>query len=390
MSAVAQLADSWNPADWRRRDAAQQPAYPDRAILAEVERTLAGAAPVVDIVHAAALRGIAARVAQGSGFILQGGDCAESLGQDPAQAVTALAGLFDRLAVLLPGDVTRIGRIAGQFAKPRSNAVEVWGSKTLPAYRGDGVNGAAFTPEARRADPRRMLAAHAQSVETAALLRTARFPMFASHEALLLPYEQALARREEDGRWWVTSGHMLWVGERSREVDGAHVHFLSGIENMVGVKCGPSLGADELLRLLDRIDPANRPGKVALIARFGAAAIGDHLPALMRASRREGRRVLWMSDPMHGNSRIEDGRKVRTLADILAETRMFFSIAASERVRPAGLHLEMSPDDVSECIGPGGPGNFAEMGLNFQSLCDPRLNAVQAEQVVRAAAELIS
>ena len=191
---------------------------------------------------------------------------------------------------------------------------------SLPAYRGDGINGAAFTAEARRADPARMLAVHALALETAAILRRVGPPIFASHEALLLPYEQPLVRRDDAGRWWSTSGHMLWVGDRTRQIDGAHVHFLSGIDNLVGVKCGPSLGPDELLQLLDRLDPANRPGKLALIARFGFATIADRLPHMIRAVRREGRQLLWMIDPMHGNSRIEGSRKVRRFGDIMAET----------------------------------------------------------------------
>ncbi len=366
----------------------QQPDYHDAALLAEVERALHRAAPVVTIEECAALRVAASRVADGKGFILQGGDCAETLGQDPTATVAALAGLFDRLAALFAGETIRIGRVAGQFAKPRSSNSEVRGAVRLPAYRGDGINGAAFTVEARRADPARMLAVHGQAVATAAVLRGLEPPLFASHEALLLPYEQAQVRRDDDGRYWSTSGHMLWVGDRTRQLGGAHVHFLSGIDNLVGVKCGPSLGPDELLHLLDRLDRANRPGKLALITRFGRGTISELLPRVIRAVRREGRELLWMIDPMHGNSRIENNLKVRLFDDILAETRSFFAIAKAEGVRPAGLHLEMSPDNVTECIGVAGPDDSAGMGLNFQSLCDPRLNAAQAEQLVAVVAGL--
>ena len=390
MSPAPQIFDSWNPAGWRHHPAAQQPDYRDEALLAEVERSLGQAEPVVRIAECAALRAAAARVATGHGFILQGGDCAETLGQDPVATVTSLTGLFDRLDALLPPPVIGIGRIAGQFAKPRTNAVELRGATTLPAYRGDAVNGSAFDPAAREPDPRLMLAVHGQSVETAAILRQLGSPIFASHEALLLPYEQALVRRDEAGRWWSTSGHMLWVGDRSRQVDGAHVHFLSGIENLVGIKAGLSLGPDQLLRLLDRLDPANRPGKLALICRFGNGTISTHLPHMIRAVRREGRELLWMIDPMHGNSRIENNLKVRRLVDIEAETRAFFEIAKAEGVNPAGVHLEMSPDDVTECIGDAGPDDAAGMAINFHSLCDPRLNAAQAEQLVRMVESLIS
>lgn len=388
MSAAPQVVDSWNPAGWRHHPAAQQPDYRDAALLGEVERTLGRAGPVVAIAECASLRAAAAKVATGNGFILQGGDCAETLGQDPSPSVIALARLFDRLEALLPPPVISIGRIAGQFAKPRSSTVETRGATTLPAYRGDAINGSAFDPAAREPDPRLMLAVHAQSVETAAILRRLTSPIFASHEALLLPYEQALVRRDEAGRWWSTSGHMLWVGDRSRQVDGAHVHFLSGIENLVGIKAGPTLGPDELLRLLDRLDPANRPGKLALIGRFGSERISAHLPHMIRAVRREGRHLLWMIDPMHGNSRIEGAHKVRRFDDILSEARAFFEIAEAEDVHPAGLHLEMSPDDVTECIGASGPDNAEGMAINFQSLCDPRLNAAQAEQLVRMVASL--
>ena len=391
MSAAPETVDSWDPSDWRALRAAQQPTYPDSALLAEAEARLAAAAPVAPIAECAKLRLLASNVAADRGFILQGGDCAETLGQDPEPVVATLAELFDRLESVLGGKVVNIGRIAGQFAKPRSSTAETRGSMILPSYRGDSINASEFTESMRMPDPLRMIAAHAQSVATAAVLRRVRpggSSIFASHEALLLPYEQALARRDDTGCWWATSGHMLWVGDRSRQVDGAHVRFLSGIENLVGVKCGPTLGPDELLRLLDHLDPANHAGKVALIGRFGARSINDHLPQLMRATRREGRHVLWMTDPMHGNSQVEGARKVRRFDDIMAEARSFFAIAVVEGVHPAGLHLEMSPDDVTECIGASGPDNAEGMAINFQSLCDPRLNAAQAEQLVQMVAAL--
>ncbi len=392
MATASKIADSWSPSGWRALAAAQQPNYTDKALLADVECQLATAGPIVATGDCAALRVLAAEVSDGNGFILQGGDCAETLGQRQAPIVAVLSDLFDRLGCFLPQPLVNIARIAGQFAKPRSKPVETCGAVTLPAYRGDGINRSDFTAEARAADPARMLEAHAQAVETAALLGEARAgkrPIFTCHEALLLPYEQALARRDAAGRWWATSGHMLWVGDRSRQVDGAHIDFVSGIENLIGLKCGPSLEADELLRLLDRIDPANRRGKIALIGRFGAGAINQLLPPLMKATQREGRRVLWMIDPMHGNGRLEGSRKVRRFDDILAETRDFFAIARAMDVHPAGLHLEMSPDDVTECVGRGGPDSADGMGHNFQSLCDPRLNAGQAEEVVRMVADLI-
>jgi 3-deoxy-7-phosphoheptulonate synthase len=371
----------------------QQPDYADQALLTDVERALGVSEPVVELAECAILRSLAKTVADGHGFILQGGDCAETLGQDARSSVVALSGLFDRLSAILDEPPVAIGRIAGQFAKPRSSDLETRGAQSLPAYRGDGINSSDFAAGARTPDPARMLAVHRQSVETAALLgrmRAGKTAIFTSHEALLLPYEQALVRRDETDRWWATSGHMLWVGDRTRQLDGGHVHFLSGIENLVGVKAGPSLRPDEMVRLLDRLDPANRSGKVALIGRFGAEQIGTQLPPLIRAARSEGRQLLWMSDPMHGNSRIEGTRKVRRVDDIVAETRAFFAIAKAEGVHPAGLHLEMSADAVTECIGGAGPTSAAEMAINFQSLCDPRLNAAQAEQLVRTVAGLLA
>ena len=386
MAAKPDIADSWSPAAWREYEAAQQPHYTDQARLAAVERELAAANAIVRLEDCADLRTWAARVEGGDGFILQGGDCAETLGQPQLPVVTQLSQLFDQLGAELPKPLVNIARIAGQFAKPRSNPVEQRGALALPAYRGDGINRSEYTAAARRPDPTRMIDMHAQSSETARLLgqaRAGRTPIFTSHEALLLPYEQALARRDPQGRWWATSGHMLWVGDRSRQVDGAHVAFVAGIENLVGVKCGPRLGADELLSLLDRIDPGNRPGKIALIGRFGADSIEQRLPPLMKATKGEGRRVLWMIDPMHGNGRIQGSRKVRWMDDMAAETRAFFAIAQAQGVHPAGLHLEMSADDIVECDGPDeGSGE----GHNFQSLCDPRLNAGQAALLVRTAA----
>lgn len=388
MAAVPDIADSWSPVDWRRRKLVQQPEYADQAMLAEVELKLASAVPVVSIAECVALRALAGEVERGSGFILQGGDCAETLGQPQAEVVAGVAGLFDRLSSALPQPAVNIARIAGQFAKPRTKPTETRGLITLPAYRGDAINSSVFSADAREPDPARMLLVHDQAVETASLLAQARAgqtPIFTSHEALLLPTEQALARPDGAGRWWATSGHMLWVGDRSRQVDGAHIRFVSGIENFVGVKCGPGLGVDELLRLLDRIDPANRQGKIALIGRFGAEAIESHLPLLMQATKREGRRVLWMTDPMHGNGRIEHGRKVRRMSDMLAELRAFFAIARANDVHPAGLHLEMTPADVTECIAD----DAADGGQAFEGVCDPRLNPAQAEAMARCVAELV-
>ena len=395
MTATLVHPDGWYPASWRRRPALQMPAYVDADALRGVEARLASAAPVVAIDEAARLRSSMAQLAGGEGFLLQGGDCAESFDDPVAEQVAGIVGLFDAMAERLApvaGPLVEVARIAGQFAKPRSAEVEAHDGLSLPAYRGDIVNGAAFDPAAREADPHRMIRAHMQSVGTAASLAAARGvgqPIFTSHEALLLPYEQALTRRDSGGNWWATSGHMLWLGDRTRQLDGAHVEYLSGIENVIGVKCGPSLDADDLLRLIDALDRGNRPGKLVLIGRLGAKRIAEALPPLMRAARDAGRKPIWAIDPMHGNTAIVGKRKVRRLRDILAEIDVFFAIAAAEGVHPGGLHLEMSALDVSECIGGRGPASLDDLDRNWLTACDPRLNATQALDLASHVAALL-
>ncbi len=385
MSATLVHPDGWYPASWRRRSARQMPAYADDVALGAVEARLALAAPVIASVDAARLRGAVAGLVEGGGFLLQGGDCAESFDDPVAEQVAGIVGLFDamaaRLAPVAGGPLVEVARIAGQFAKPRSADVEIHNGLSLTAYRGDIVNGPGFEAGTRRADPQRMIRAHMQSVGTAACLAAARDParpIFTSHEALLLPYEEALTRRDATGRWWATSGHMLWLGDRTRQLDGAHVEFLRGIDNVVGVKCGPELEAGELLRLINALDPANRAGKLVLIGRFGARRIGEALPALMRATREAGKLVAWTIDPMHGNTSMSGKRKVRRLADIIAEINAFVAIARAEGVAPGGLHLEMSALDVTECLGGRGPASLDELERNWLTACDPRLNARQA------------
>nr|WP_294846804.1 3-deoxy-7-phosphoheptulonate synthase [uncultured Sphingomonas sp.] len=387
---------SWARDSWRARTAEQMPAYADGAAVRAVEARLAASAQVVSFADCAALRTAMAALASGHGFLLQGGDCAESFDDPVAEQVAGIAGLFDamsaRLGPRVNGPLIEVARIAGQFAKPRSVSAEERDGVRLPAYRGDIINGIAFDAGARVPDPQRMIRAHMQSVGTAASLSAVRgtdAPIFTSHEALLLPYEEALTRRDTDGRWWATSGHMLWLGERTRQLDGAHVEYLRGLENVVGIKTGPTMLPDELLRLIDRLDPANRPGKLVLIGRFGAKAIGTVLAPLMRASKTEGRNVAWVIDPMHGNTTLAGKRKVRRLPDILAEIDQYFAIAAAEGVHPGGIHLEMSALDVTECIGGRGPASVAELEKNWLTACDPRLNARQAMDLADHVAELM-
>ena len=388
----------WSPSSWRERPARQRPSYPDAGALAEVEARLAVAAPVVTIEDCARLREALAVVSAIGGFLLQGGDCAESFDDPVAERVANLVELFaalaGRLAPALGGaPLVQVARIAGQFAKPRTAEIERRGETALPAYRGDIVNGLAFDPASRAADPARMLRAHLQSVGAAASLAAATAsgaPVFTSHEALLLPYEQPLTRRDADGRWWATSGHMLWLGERTRQLDGAHLEYLRGIENVVGVKIGPAVTADELLRLAARLDPANRRGKVVLIGRFGASRIGTALPPLLAATRREGLNAMWAIDPMHGNTTGTGARKIRRLADILAEVQAFVGLCRAEAVTPAGVHLEMSGLDVTECLGGRGPASVDELHLNWRTACDPRLNRAQALEVADRLAVLLA
>jgi 3-deoxy-7-phosphoheptulonate synthase len=386
-------ATAWSPAAWRSRQATQMPLYADAGALAEVEAALAQAAPVVAIGEAAALRASLARAAEDEAMLVQAGDCAESFAAFSPERVAGDRALLLELGRSLAGEVVHVARAAGQFAKPRSAALEASADGLLPAYRGDAVNGAERCRSARTADPKRLLRAHAQSLATvrmlegvaaAARLRGPVPTVYTSHEALLLPYEQALTRRDEGGRWWATSGHMVWIGERTRDPDGAHVEYAAGIANALGVKCGPGLTGDDMSRLLDRLDPHNEAGRIALIGRFGARDIGRALPPLMRRARADGRRVLWACDPMHGNGRIVGGKKTRLVGDIMAELGDFIAIAAAEGVHMGGIHLETTSAPVVECVRGGKSDVSTE--LRYESLCDPRLNRAQALEVASHAA----
>jgi len=433
-----EVAQVWTPSSWRDKPIKQVPQYPDAAALSAVEARLKTYPPLVFAGEARNLTASLAAVAEGKAFLLQGGDCAESFAEFHPNNIRDTFRVLLQMAVVLTFaskmPVVKVGRMAGQFAKPRSAPTETIDGVELPSYRGDIINGSAFTPEARIPDPQRMLQAYSQSAATLNLLRAfaqggyanlhqvhkwtldfvgsspwaTRFAdladrigealdfmaacginadsvpqlkataFYTSHEALLLPYEEPLTRRDSAGRWWATSGHMLWLGDRTRQVDSAHVEYLRGIENVVGVKCGPTITVDELFRLIDRLDPLGRPGKLMLIGRFGAKKIGDLLPALLRATR--DRPVLWAIDPMHGNTSMSGKRKVRRLPDILAEIDAFFAISKAEGVHAGGVHLEMSALDVTECIGGRGPASVDELEKNWLTACDPRLNRAQARR----------
>ena len=418
---------SWSPGSWRRHPAAQMPIYPDPAALAQVESRLACAAPLVSVAEVKQLGERLAQVADGRAMLLQGGDCAESFAEFGANKVRTVFNLLQQMAAMLSAGsrdpVVTVARIAGQFAKPRSAATETIDGITLPSYRGDIVNGADFDAASRTPDPERMLRAHRQARVTVDLLRAysaaayadlARIrrsaherlglgadlrpideepppaTLFTSHEALLLHYEQALTRWDEESEsWWAASGHMLWLGDRTRQPDGAHVDYASGVRNPIGLKCGPSLSADALLRLIDRLDPENRPGRLVLIGRFGARQVARHLPELMRATRRAGSRAIWTIDPMHGNTVAAGGFKTRFLGDIIAEMSAFFEIAESEQVHAGGLHLEMTGEDVTECLGGSLPLSEVDLPRRYLTHCDPRLNETQAIDIAAEAARLV-
>ncbi|HEX8622516.1 MAG TPA: 3-deoxy-7-phosphoheptulonate synthase [Allosphingosinicella sp.] len=389
------MADDWSPASWRRFDARQQPDYADHGALAAALAGLAAYPPLVRAAEAQALKAALAEAQAGRAFLLQGGDCAESFADFGPGNVRLSVGLIAEVARRLGGSaglpVVRVARIAGQFAKPRSRAWERRDGRRLPMYRGDIVNGFAFDEAARRADPERMFRAYAQSAATLGHLAADAGPdgLWTAHEALLLPYEQALVRRDGAG-WYGSSAHFLWIGDRTRFDGSAHVELLRGLTNPIGIKCGPSLGPELLLRLLDRLDPVREPGRITLIVRMGAGRIAEALPPLLRAVRAEGRPALWCCDPMHGNTvRARSGYKTRPMARILGEAQAFFAICRAEGAVPAGLHVEMTGQDVAECTGGAAGVEERDLASGYRSLCDPRLNPGQAAELAeRVGAEL--
>lgn len=416
------------------------PDYPDSAALTEVERRLASYPPLVFAGEARKLRSQLAEVADGKAFLLQGGDCAESFGAFTADNIRDTFKVMLQMAVVLTFGakcpVVKIGRMAGQFAKPRSAPTEVIGGVELPSYRGDIINDFEFNAEARVPDPKRMLQAYTQAAGTLNLLRafsqggyaditrvhswtldfTAgqpgyeqyhklanqisdafefmqaagvdsenaetlhRVDFYTSHEALLLEYEEALCRIDSTtGVPVAGSGHMIWIGDRTRQPDGAHVEFCRGVQNPLGLKCGPSISESDLLRLIDKLNPRNEAGRLTLIARFGAGAVGEHLPRLIRAVEREGRRVVWSCDPMHGNTiKSESGYKTRPFERVLREVREFFAVHAAEGTYPGGVHFEMTGQDVTECTGGVRAVRDENLSDRYHTACDPRLNASQS------------
>ena len=433
----------WTPQSWRTCPIRQVPSYPDPAKLAAMEARLAKFPPLVFAGEARNLKAHLAAAAKGEAFVLQGGDCAESFGDFTANVIRDTFRVLLQMAVVLTFGgampVVKLGRMAGQFAKPRSSDNETIGDVTLPSYRGDIINAPDFTAEARIPDPTRMEFGYFQSAGTLNLLRafasggyadlhevhrwnldfveksplaakyqdlstrideTLRFmaacglssaatpqiretDFYTSHEALLLPYEEALTRVDStSGDHYACSAHFLWIGDRTRQLDGAHVEFMRGIKNPIGMKVGPSMEVDDLLRIMDVLDPENEPGRLTLITRMGAGKVAEKLPPLLRAVKKAGRSPVWLCDAMHGNG-ITTAAKIKTrrFDDIVAELRGFFDAHEAEGTVAGGAHLEMTGQDVTECV--GGARGLSEDGLGerYETFCDPRLNAEQSLEV---------
>ena len=433
------LPGAWNPDSWRARPILQQPEWPADA-LAAAEAELRNSPPLVFAGEARRLRARLAEVAEGRAFLLQGGDCAESFAEFHADNIRDTFRVLLQMAIVLTFGaacpVVKVGRLAGQFAKPRSTDMEERNGVSLPSYRGDMVNAMEFTAEARNPDPTRLLRGYGQSAATLNLLRafsqggyadlhevhrwnlgfvarsaqgtqyedladrlseTLSFmaacglnsettpqiretELHTCHEALLLQYEEALTRVDSTtGDWYDCSAHMLWVGDRTRQPDGAHIEFLRGIGNPVGTKAGPSMTPDELLRLIDILNPDNEAGRLTVICRFGAEKVEEMLPPLVRAVETEGRKIVWACDPMHGNTvKASSGYKTRLFDRILAEVRGFFAVHRAEGTHAGGVHFEMTGQDVTECVGGAQAITEDALATRYHTHCDPRLNGSQA------------
>ena len=446
------MAAKWAPDSWTKHEARQLPNYPDANALTDATKTLGTYPPLVFAGEARSLKAELAKVAEGKAFLLQGGDCAESFAEFHPDNIRDTFRVILQMAVVLTYasklPTVKLGRMAGQFAKPRSADMEDIGGVSLPSYRGDIINDIAFEAGGRAPDPQRMIKAYNQSASTLNLLRAfsqggyanlhqvhrwthdfmGRSPwakkysetadrigealdfmaacginpetvpqlagtsFYTSHEALLLQYEQALTRQDSlTGDWYDTSAHFLWIGDRTRFEGSAHVEYLRGIGNPIGLKCGPSLEPDALLRMLDTLNPAREPGRITLITRYGHDKIEAHLPKLVRAVTREGQPVVWSCDPMHGNViKAANGYKTRPFDRILAEVRGFFAVHRAEGTFAGGIHAEMTGQNVTECT--GGAVDVTEQSLadRYHTHCDPRLNAGQSIELAFLLAEMLN
>jgi len=441
----------WTKSSWRKLPRVQMPDYPDQTALTTVEAQLAKYPPLVFAGEARKLKRDLAKASRGEAFLLQGGDCAESFAEFGADNIRDTFKVMLQMAMVLTFGakvpVIKVGRMAGQFAKPRSSGMETVNGIELPSYRGDIINGFDFTPDARVPDPGRMLQAYMQSAATLNLLRAfskggfadihrvhswtlgftdgedaaryrdmanriqdtldfmaaagmtgetnnelATVDFYTSHEALLLEYEEALCRIDSTtGIPVAGSGHMLWIGDRTRQPDGAHVEFLKGVQNPVGLKCGPSITADDLKRLMGALNPTNEAGRLTLIARFGAGKVGEHLPRLIRTVQEEGANVVWTCDAMHGNTiKATSGYKTRAFQSVLREVQEFFAVHKAEGTIPAGVHFEMTGKDVTECTGGVRAVTDENLSDRYHTACDPRLNASQSLELAFLVAEELS
>ena len=445
------MTKGWTKAAWRAKPRVQMPDYPDAVALSAVEAQLSKYPPLVFAGEARRLKKQLALAAEGKAFLLQGGDCAESFAEFSADNIRDTFRVMLQMAVVLTYadkvTVIKVGRMAGQFAKPRSAPTEVIGGVEYPSYRGDIINGFEATPEARTPDPQRMLQAYTQAAASLNLLRAfstggfadihrvhswtlgfaehdkaeryremanrisdaldfmnaagvnsqtanelSRVDFYTSHEALLLEYEEALARVDSiTGQIVAGSGHMIWIGDRTRQPDGAHVEFARGVLNPIGLKCGPTTTADDLKVLMAKLNPTNEPGRLTLIARFGAGKVGENLPRLIRAVREEGAQVLWSCDPMHGNTiKAASGYKTRPFESVLREVREFFQIHKAEGTIPGGVHFEMTGQDVTECTGGLRAVTDENLSDRYHTACDPRLNASQSLELAFLVSEELS
>ena len=444
---------TWKPNSWRNYPVVQMPTYPDKIKVNSVEAKLSFKPPLVFAGEVQALKKSLALAEKGNAFILQGGDCAESFSQFSANGIRDTFKVLLQMAVILTYGssipIIKIGRIAGQFAKPRSSDVEIIDGIELPSYRGDMINDMEFNKTARQPDPQRLIDGYEQSAATLNLIRafaqggmanlekvhewtlgflndtpetdkyreianriseslnfmkacgltSSSVPQlretdfFTSHEALLLNYEEALTREDtitaEKG-WYATSAHLLWVGDRTRQFDHGHIEYLSGIQNPVGIKCGPSLEKDDLIRLLDKVNPNNESGKVVLICRMGSEKVNEHLPKLIKKIKANGKNVTWCCDPMHGNTiKASNGYKTRRVAEILNEVNNFFLVHKSEGTLPGGVHFEMTGSNVTECLGGANEVKESDLGSRYHTHCDPRLNGSQSLELAFLVSDLI-
>ena len=441
----------WQKSDWRNKPRIQMPEYTDEAALNAVEARLASYPPLVFAGEARQLKKSLGAVSRGEAFLLQGGDCAESFAEFSANNIRDTFKVMLQMAMVLTYGakvpVVKVGRMAGQMAKPRSAPTEVMNGVELPSYRGDIINGFDFTEASRVPDPERMLQAYLQAAATLNLLRAFSTGGFAdvhevhkwtlgftdqnevskysdmasrisdtldfmeaaglnsksnhelktvdfytSHEALLLEYEEALCRQDStSGKWLAGSGHMIWIGDRTRQPDGAHVEFCKGVINPIGLKCGPSMTSGHLKALMASLNPENEPGRLTLIARFGAGSVGEHLPRLIRAVQEEGANVVWTCDAMHGNTiKSSTGYKTRPFDSVLREVREFFAVHNAEGTIPGGVHFEMTGQDVTECTGGVRAVTDEDLSDRYHTACDPRLNASQSLELAFLVAEELS